>query len=920
MPRKKIRSSPPLQSELTTKPLKRQGLFAPFRALGLVTNHVPFVLQTRTFKGSTTGPQTFLLTCLGKSWAMWEGGKMQLLFAGPEVESSITHMAMDGDHVWITTGPFLIKYHRGKEVGRLSDPLGSNLASILVFGSQILVLTEDGKRFIAWKAVEQAFQYQMTFAQGFIATHMIHPATYLNKILFAGNTGELQIWNIRARSCIHKFTASNLLTSAHHDYTIAITSLAQSPAIDVLAIGFASGEISVYDIRADERLMRMFVQEGVVTALSFRTDGHHVLASGSAAGHISLWDLNAHGRLLHTIHGAHDGPINALDWVPDQPILFSSGEDNSLKQWLFETSLSTPRLLNYRSGHRYPPHLVRYFGDDGKQIISASKDCSLRCTSVVRDSRSLELSPGSLANKASAQHLSLGRFENPPAVTFSYSSARWKDWDDVISAHEDEYFARTWSTRNKRQGKLTFNMESVAKIRLVGPVKSLCVSACGNFGLVGTSTGAIGIWNMQSGVQQKCFYADSGSPSSAERCVTGIATDELNRVIIASTSDGTVQFFDFHSTKLKKVLLLPTTITAITLQRDSGLLAVICDDFTVRLIDIETQRLVREFGGFGGRILDLTFSPDSRWIVATALDSIIRTYDVTTGRMVDAFRSATVATSLSFSPTSDFLATSHVGTVGIYLWANRAQYSDISFHHIEEDDMLEISLPPLQNSVEELGTLGSLTDAEHQDYKIDFYPSYFDSELLTLTPLPRSRWQTLLNLDSIHQRNQPKASLKAVGNAPFFLPSIPGVRPRSTTERRSNRPMPEAQQSQEEVESIFVRCLYEEDENGDYELFFTYMKSLAPATVDLEIRSLFAQGIHRLLQALAQRLQFRQDFEAVQTFMNILLRIHGDLIICFPEVRCNLERLVGLQKKESNRVFELLSSSSGILTFVRDTL
>lgn len=45
------------------------------------------------------------------------------------------------------------------------------------------------------------------------------------------------------------------------------------------------------------------------------------------------------------------------------------------------------------------------------------------------------------------------------------------------------------------------------------------------------------------------------------------------------------------------------------LQRDSGLLAVTCDDFVVRLVDIETRRIVREFGGFSGRVLDFVGSP-----------------------------------------------------------------------------------------------------------------------------------------------------------------------------------------------------------------------------------------------------------------------------------------------------------------------
>jgi hypothetical protein len=41
------------------------------------------------------------------------------------------------------------------------------------------------------------------------------------------------------------------------------------------------------------------------------------------------------------------------------------------------------------------------------------------------------------------------------------------------------------------------------------------------------------------------------------------------------------------------------------LQKDSGLLAVTCDDLCVRIFDIGTRKLVRELRGFGGRILDV---------------------------------------------------------------------------------------------------------------------------------------------------------------------------------------------------------------------------------------------------------------------------------------------------------------------------
>lgn len=61
------------------------------------------------------------------------------------------------------------------------------------------------------------------------------------------------------------------------------------------------------------------------------TDGEAVLASASSTGHIALWDLSKDGRLLHVVPGAHFGAVSSLEWVPGQPILISSGEDNSVK-------------------------------------------------------------------------------------------------------------------------------------------------------------------------------------------------------------------------------------------------------------------------------------------------------------------------------------------------------------------------------------------------------------------------------------------------------------------------------------------------------------------------------------------------------------------------------------------------------------
>ncbi|RDX56504.1 Utp21-domain-containing protein [Lentinus brumalis] len=934
-PRKRARVDTP---ETQTKQEPR--LFAPFRALGLVTNNVPFVLQTRSHKGATDGPRVHLVTCLGKAWAMWEGGKMGLLFVGPDAPMPIACMAMDGNAVWVSSGPYLIKYLRGKEVDRLVNPLETSLTHILVFGPQLLALTEDGSRLLIWDMANGELQSTIQFEPGFTAIMIHHPATYVNKVLVASSQGNMQLWNTRTQTLIHTFSAASLLTSPSNTANTAITALARSPAIDVIGIGFSSGEISVYDIRADERLMRMVMQDGGIRAMSFRSDGHPILATASSTGHIALWDLNSGGRLLHIVRGAHDGAVTALEWVPGQPVLISSGEDNSVKQWLFDSPTEAPRLLKFRSGHHAPPHLIRYYGEDGKQLLTASRDRSLRCTSVVRDSRSFELSQGSLAKKATTLSIPIASLKFPPVTALSYSTTRSKDWDDILTAHTDEAVARTWTMKDKRVGKYVFNVSSEKKKgATVGSVKAVCVSACGNFGLTASSTGIINMYNMQSGILRRTYnvgpcpanvasrFRPTGNKKKEERCITGLASDALDRVVVASTLDGTVNFFDFHTAALEHTLVLPSAAVSITLHRDSSLLAVICDDLIVRIVDIETRRVVREMSGFRGRVLDIAFSPDSRWLVTTSLDSIIRTFDVPTGRLIDLFRTSSVATSISFSPTNDFLATSHVDSVGVFLWANRAQYTEVPFQSIAEEDVVDVSMPSMQGIAED-EALDALSALTVQDKPADVFstPPQLDGELVTFTLLPRSRWQTLLNLEVIQQRNKPKEPPKQPEKAPFFLPTLPGVEPRFSVDAKKSEEAKKStkrlQRAAGSTDSTFYTKLAEsyESNSPDYEDFFNYAKVLSPAALDLELRSLVSlDALRMFLRAVICRLRSHRDFEAVQTFMNVFLRMHGDVLASNAELQRELETLAEAQRRESERLLELLASSLGTLGFVRDT-
>ena len=120
------------------------------------------------------------------------------------------------------------------------------------------------------------------FDPDFTATCVLHPATYLNKILVGSSQGSLQLWNIRTQNCIHRFSASTLQSATLSSTSSSpVTALIQSPAIDVVGVGFASGEIAIYDIRADERLLRIFMDGGAIRFLGFRSGNYFRISPSS---------------------------------------------------------------------------------------------------------------------------------------------------------------------------------------------------------------------------------------------------------------------------------------------------------------------------------------------------------------------------------------------------------------------------------------------------------------------------------------------------------------------------------------------------------------------------------------------------------------------------------------------------------------
>lgn len=922
-------------------------LYAPFRALGYITNGVPFVLQVRFGGKDAQTPDVNVVTCLGDTWAMWNAERMTLLFVGPPLEHPISAMAhaMSPDSLLVAAGPAVHRFVRGHEVACYSTALPDEgleetmLSSLLVLGDYICALAADGTALFVWSLATTELLQRIVWEEHFVASQLVHPATYLNKVIVGGADGSLQLWNIRTASLIHTFSALDVRGGSTSSIQAGVVCLEQSPAMDVLAVAYADGLVVLYDVRVGEALFSVRVEGGVgARCLAFRTDQvAHTLAVATRAGGLCLFDLDAANddgplrgapRLLHSMQHAHDSAIGAIEFVPGQPLLISTGADNALKQWFFESPTLPPRLLKSRSGHALPPHLIRYYGDDGRTMLTASRDRSLRCLSVVRDSRSFELSQGSIERQSHKRAVEASSLKLRPVSSLSYSTLRSRDWDDVLTTHTGDAFAHTWTVRDKHMNKNVLNVSRSKKKPAVATAS--CVSACGNFALVGTSDGRVDMFNMQSHMHRRTFLTERTSP------ISDVATDSVNQLCLASSQDGHLYYFDFHTARLLASAQLAPGISGLRLHRASHLLAVLCDDLVLLVVDVETRRVARRFRGFRGRILDTTFSADGRWLVSCSTDNVIRTFDLATAQLIDAFRPSSMATSVSFSPAGDFLATAHVDSVGVHLWVNRAQFTSVALRALDMGGHVlerETVVPTVQGaSLEDSASL-DLDVGEPELQRTYTSPPQLhgpDGPLLTLTTMPRSRWMTLLHLDTIQRRNRPQAPPKKPEKAPFFLDAAPV----SASVAPPASPGPVATQGAMGLafESDLERRLRVAVQASEVGPLFTYLHTLAPPQLDTEIRGLETTEQQTLfLQALALRMKEQRDWEAVQAMLRVFLTCHADVLSAHAVhpaqatesddpgavLALALRAVLQAQRNEGARLVDSLDYCLGTLSFLR---
>ncbi|XP_071782503.2 WD repeat-containing protein 36 [Centroberyx gerrardi] len=843
------------------------SLFSGFRVLGLHSNHLPHALRYHK-----KHREFYVVTAVGKCFHTYNVNKLGITAVSNSLSEDISCLAADRMLVFVAAGSEISAFARNKEEVRRYSAHRQEVRLLLPLGDQ-LVSVDAGGDLIVWDTQGGDIYLRLQFDPlTFDPSAILHPSTYLNKVLLGSSQGALQLWNLKTSKLLFSFPG----------WSAGVTVLQQSPAADIVGVGTATGRIIIHNIRVDETLMSFTQDWGPISSLAFRTDGPPLVASGSPQGHIAFWDLERRQLVAQQRH-AHRSAVAAATFLHGQPLLVTNGADNAIKVWIFDQEGGGARLLRSRQGHSAPPTTIRHHSNDGQNILSAGQDGTLQSFSTVHERFNKNLGHGSINKKKEQKKkkgLAYEELRLPAITAFASAVARQSDWDGIVACHRGRPAATTWNLQKCTMGAH----------RLLPPggrgddnaATAVDITSCGNFALIGSSSGHLDAYNLQSGLHRGC-YGDDGIAHSGG-AVRGVCVDALNQLTFsAGGSDWLLKIWRFKSRKQEAELQLSAAPAAMRLHRESGMLALALDDFTLLVVDTATRRIVRKFTGHSGKINDMTFSPDGRWLVTAAMDCTIRTWDLPSGSLVDCFLVAMAPVGVSLSPTGDFLATAHVDSLGVCLWTNQSLCSLVSLRPLPADfQPITVALPGARPDEAEQEVTSS-DEAEDEEYAS---PQQLEAELVTLSLQAESRWKNLLQLDAIRKRNRPSAPPAAPAAAPFFLPTRAGLTPHFLS--------PDQTQQQQEVQSKvlqwgvlsqkseFCTALESALESNSFDRPLLLLKSLGPSSLSIEISSLSAEGggasdnslLLAFLRMIDGMLASGRDFDLAHAYLALFLKLH----------------------------------------------
>ena len=421
------------------------------------------------------------------------------------------------------------------------------------------------------------------------------------------------------------------------DSAQTLTAMAYDPVHGHIAIGDASGQVTVFDSDGQQLTLALMGSEAIY-ALVFNSNGDQ-LAAGNANAAVNVWDASNLADGLTTIHSfvGHDGRVRALAFNPLDGTVASGGADGDVRLWLNQAiPLGVPLVLR---GHRdnvkdaaFSPDGMHILTGSGTSFDDRANDTRLlwwdwRTGEVLYTLEGHSDSVTSVAISADGKIAvsgsrdeslilwSLERFEIVRRLEgntdWVWSVAISPDGSRILSTARDGavivWDAATGEIVRHLDGHVDWDNRGV-------------FSADGTQVVTGGDDGKVILWDIESGEIRRTFGGHEGP-------VHEVAISPDGKTILSGSSDFTTIVWNVENGEQRTRLFdQQGQINGVSYSPDGTTYATGAGNGTILLWDATSHTRLQDFEANGEIVRSVSYSPDGAWLLASFDSGLVRVY------------------------------------------------------------------------------------------------------------------------------------------------------------------------------------------------------------------------------------------------------------------------------------------------------